>query len=136
MVESSLKGRKQCGKRRNCEQISPFPRVFSKTLSLVTQTRKNKGLFGEGLNLSKTPFATTHCTQVYSCTNKNFWTPQTEPFADDNLNIPHLITRISDFDVVENIVVQEENAIYQHFLYFPKCFHRLLSLGLLICGIV
>ena len=40
---------KSCWKRRNCSllAISPFPSVFKR---LVLQTRKNKGLFGEGLS--------------------------------------------------------------------------------------
>ena len=50
MGESCPKGRKLCGKRRNCSlrAISPFPTVFFKRL--VQQTRKTQGIFGKGLN--------------------------------------------------------------------------------------
>ena len=43
------KGRKHCGKRRNCSlrAISPFPTMFSKD-SFLPST-KNKGLLGKGL---------------------------------------------------------------------------------------
>ena len=42
------KGRKYCGKRRNCSlrEFSTFPSVFKR---LVLQTCKNKGLFWRGL---------------------------------------------------------------------------------------
>ena len=45
------KGRKCCGKRRNCSlrAISPFPTTFSK--DLVLQTSKSQVLFGKGLRL-------------------------------------------------------------------------------------
>ena len=41
-------GIKHCGKRRNCSlrAISPFPSVYKRH---ALQTRKNQGLFGEGL---------------------------------------------------------------------------------------
>ena len=36
-------------------------------------------------------------------------------------------------DTVENIVGKEENAGYQHFLFFPQCFHSLSSKGCYTC---
>ena len=44
-----LKGRKRCGKRRNCSlrAISPFPTEFSE--DLYCRHVKNQGLFGKGL---------------------------------------------------------------------------------------
>ena len=48
MAESSQKGRKHCGERRNCSfrEISPFSSVFK---GLLLQTSNNQGLFGKGL---------------------------------------------------------------------------------------
>ena len=43
---------------------------------------------------------------------------------------------ISLLDRVENTEGKEENADYQHFLLFPQCFPRPLSLGSLKVGIV
>ena len=50
MIESSPKGYKNTGKRRNysLRTISPFPRIVFKTL--VLQTRKNQDVFGKGLS--------------------------------------------------------------------------------------
>ena len=39
-------------------------------------------------------------------------------------------------DKIENIVGKEENAGYQHFLLFPKCFQKVLSSRSLKVGIV
>ena len=43
-------------------------------------------------------------------------------FADDNINV----TKKLKFVVgrIENIVGKGENAGYQHFLLFPKCFQK------------
>ena len=43
---------------------------------------------------------------------------------------------ISVFDRVENIVGKGENAGYQHFLLFPRCFQTASVLGSLKVGIV
>ena len=40
-------------------------------------------------------------------------------FADNNLNMAEMMEFI--FERVENIVGKGENAVYQHFLLFPKC---------------
>ena len=37
---------------------------------------------------------------------------------------------------VENTVGTGDNAGYQHFLFFPKCFQKAFILGLLKVGIV
>ena len=39
-------------------------------------------------------------------------------------------------DKTENIVGKEENAGYQHFLLFPQCFQKAISLGSLKARIV
>ena len=39
-------------------------------------------------------------------------------------------------DKIENIVGKEENAGYQHFLLFPHCFQKAISVGSLEVGIV
>ena len=48
------KGRKHCGKRKNCllRAISPVPTVFSK--DLYCRHIKNQGFFGKGLTLYQT----------------------------------------------------------------------------------
>ena len=43
-------------------------------------------------------------------------------FADDRLNISEMT--ISRCDRVENTVVKEENAGYEHFLLFPTVFSK------------
>ena len=43
---------------------------------------------------------------------------KSKSFADDIINITEMIISISDS--VENIVGKEENAGYQHFLFFPR----------------
>ena len=43
-------------------------------------------------------------------------------FADDKMNIAQMMIFV--FDRVENIVGRGENAGYQHFLLFPKCFQK------------
>ena len=55
-------------------------------------------------------------------------------FADDNLNVAKMT--ISVFDRVENTLGKGENAGYQHFLVFPKCFPKPSSLEPLNVGIV
>ena len=43
-------------------------------------------------------------------------------FADDKLNVAKIVTYV--FDRVENIMGKGENAGYQHFLLFPRCFQK------------
>ena len=45
-------------------------------------------------------------------------------FADDISNAAEMM--ISVFYMVENIVGKGENAGYQHFLLFPRCFQNVL----------
>ena len=63
-------------------------------------------------------------------------------FADDKFYIAKMMTSVFDrvkkhcgkrtfFDRVKNIVGKGENAGYQHFLLFPKCFKKLSLSGLL-----
>ena len=54
--------------------------------------------------------------------------------VDDSINAAVKI--ISLFDRVETIVGKEENAAYQHFLLFPQCFQKAISLGSLKVEIV
>ena len=43
-------------------------------------------------------------------------------FADDKLNVTRNVKVV--FHRIENIVGKEENAGYQHFLLFPRCFQK------------
>ena len=43
-------------------------------------------------------------------------------FADDKSNVAKMASSL--FDRVENTVEKGENAGYQHFLLFPKCFPK------------
>ena len=54
--------------------------------------------------------------------NKVLDCPKLKVFADDKLNLAKLI-RFA-LERVENIVGKGENAGYQHFLLFPKCFQK------------
>ena len=47
-------------------------------------------------------------------------------FADDNINVAKMMISVSNR--AENIVGKGENAGYQHFLLFPKCFQEASSL--------
>ena len=55
-------------------------------------------------------------------------------FADGNLDMAIVIRYF--FDKVENIVGKGENAGYQHFLLFQKCFQEFSSLGSLEVAIL
>ena len=59
---------------------------------------------------------------------------KSKAFADDKLNVDEMT--ISLFDREENSVGKGENAGYQHFLLFPRCFSKPTSLGSLKVGIV
>ena len=48
-------------------------------------------------------------------------------FADDEINANQKLK--FDLERIENIVGKGENAGYQHFLLFPRCFHNLLFPG-------
>ena len=52
--------------------------------------------------------------------------------ADDKTNVAQMM--VSVFDSIENIVGKGENAGYQHFLLFPKCFQKSSFLGSLKVG--
>ena len=43
-------------------------------------------------------------------------------YADDKLDVAKIMVPV--FDSVENIVGKGENADYQHFLLFPRCFQK------------
>ena len=51
--------------------------------------------------------------------------PKLKEFADDKLNVTQNVK--VGFHRIENIVGKEENAIYQHFLFFPQYFQRAFS---------
>ena len=55
-------------------------------------------------------------------------------FAEDKMNVTYELKFVSER--IENIFGKEENAGYQHFLLFPKCFQKPPSLGSLKVGIV
>ena len=105
MAEVLRKGRKHCGRRRNCSlrEISPFLTVFSK--DLYCRHVKNQGLFGKEL--------------THSLTTK------LKAFADEKLNVTKLV--ISVFDRVENIVGTREIACICNFSFSHIVFKRLLS---------
>ena len=48
-------------------------------------------------------------------------------FADDKFNIAKMM--ISVCEMVENMEGKGENAGYQHFLLFPRCFQKKLSIS-------
>ena len=48
-------------------------------------------------------------------------------FADDNFDITEMVQFFPD--QVENIVGKGENAGYQHFLLFPRCFQKAFFSG-------
>ena len=47
-------------------------------------------------------------------------------FADDKINVTQKLKFV--LERVENIVGKGENAVYEHFLLYPQCFQRTLSL--------
>ena len=53
--------------------------------------------------------------------------------ADNTLKVIQIARFV--LEKIENIVEKEENAGYQHFLLFPQCFQKSLSLGLLKSGL-
>ena len=55
-------------------------------------------------------------------------------FANDKVNVTQKLKFVSKR--IENILGKGENAGYQHFLLFPKCFQKLPPFGLLKVGIV
>ena len=65
--------------------------------------------------------------------NFNDWT-NFKAFADNKLNV--VLTMVSCFDRIENIVGNGENAGYQHFLLFPQCFQNFKQPGSLKVRIV
>ena len=55
--------------------------------------------------------------------NKMFDLSKLKAFADDKIKVLKMTIFVSDR--TENIVEKGENAGYQHFLLFPRCFHKL-----------
>ena len=58
-------------------------------------------------------------------------------FVDNKINLSQIFKFV--FGRVENIVGKGENAVYQHFLFFPQCFQKASYEGLLkvviVCGV-
>ena len=52
---------------------------------------------------------------------------KSEALADDKINVTQTLKFVSGR--VENILGKRENAGYQHFLLFPKCFQSVLPQG-------
>ena len=50
-------------------------------------------------------------------------------FADDKLNVANIT--ISLFDREENTAEKEQNAGYQHFVLFPRCFPKSLKVRIM-----
>ena len=65
--------------------------------------------------------------------DKNLDLSKLKPFADDKINVKEKL-KLS-LERVENIVGKGENAVYQHFLLFPKCFQRTSVSGSFKVGI-
>ena len=65
---------------------------------------------------------------------KNLALSKLEAFADDKLIVAKMM--ISVYSWIENFVEKGENAGYQHFLLFPKCFQKASPFGSLNVGIV
>ena len=55
---------------------------------------------------------------------------KSKAFADDRKKVLNVMIFLV-FDRVENIGGKRENAIFQHFLLFPKCFQKEFHSGLL-----
>ena len=51
-----------------------------------------------------------------------YQTTKLKAFVDNNFNVAHMVQFY--FRRVENIVGKGENAGYQHFLLFPRCFQK------------
>ena len=69
-------------------------------------------------------FIVSSCCQEGTCIplsdNEIVASSKLKAFTDDKKNVTQPISFI--FERVENIVGKGENAAYQHFLLFPKCF--------------
>ena len=56
---------------------------------------------------------------------KNLGLPKLKAFVDDKLTVTQNVKVV--VHRIENIVGNEENAGYQHFLLFPQCFRWLVG---------
>ena len=118
MAKSSKRGRKHCGKKRNCSlrAISPFPAVFSK--DLYCRHVKTRACMGKGLPHLKSSAFTLTLSQM---TNFRFF--QTGRVAEDNFKFNENGGRLSKR--VENSVGKGEIANYKQFiLFFYSVFKR------------
>ena len=71
----------------------------------------------------------------YSLPDNKFWaTTKLKAFEDNKFIFAKML--ITLFDRVENIAGKGENAGYQHFLLFPKCFQKAYFTGPLKVRIV
>ena len=66
--------------------------------------------------------------------NKILDQSQLKAFAENKIEVIQMAKFV--LDMIENIVGKEENAGYQHFLFFPQCFQKSLSPGSLKVCIV
>ena len=66
--------------------------------------------------------------------NKNLDLSKLEAFADDKLKVIEMAKFV--LDTIENNVRKGENAGYQYFLLFRRCFQKAFSLRSLKVGIV
>ena len=74
------------------------------------------------------------CSLTLYQTTKLLDMTKLKAFADNKLNFDKMT--ISLLDRVENTEGKGENAGYQHFLLFPRCFHKPSSVGYLKVVIV
>ena len=92
--------------------VSPFVNIFAIISLFAAELEEPKiGISGKRLILQQTT-KTFQGDQIESIKN----------FADNKLTIAGMM--ISLLDRVENTVGKGENAGYQHFLLFPKCFPK------------
>ena len=74
-----------------------------------------------------------HCSMERP-NNKSLDQSKLKAFAEDKINMNE--NRNFFFQKAKNIVGKGENAGYQHFLLFPKCFQKISFTGLIKVGIV
>ena len=102
--------------------FSPFPTMFSKAFFLRV------------VNMSAVYFYETEVHDKLFTKQQNFRPVQNERLCRQQ-NKRHL-KLIFWFGKKENIVGKGENAGFQHFLLFPRCFQKLSFLGSFKVGIV
>ena len=101
------KGRKHCGKRRNCSlrAISPFPTVFSEDLN--NRYVKTKSCLGKGYALPS---------------NQTLYMSKLKTSPDHKTNVAQILGFV--VGRVENMVENGDKVGYQYSLTFTLCFGK------------